>query len=31
VIAELAARGLRGIAFDPPALGLADRPAAARS
>jgi haloalkane dehalogenase len=28
VIAELAARGLRGIAFDLPGLGLADRPAA---
>jgi pimeloyl-ACP methyl ester carboxylesterase len=27
VIAELAARGLRGIAFDLPGLGLADRPA----
>jgi pimeloyl-ACP methyl ester carboxylesterase len=27
VLAELAARGLRGIAFDLPGLGLADRPA----
>jgi haloalkane dehalogenase len=27
VIAELAARGLRGVAFDLPGLGLADRPA----
>src|SRR2546430_2632161 len=26
VIAELAARGLRGVAFDLPGLGLADRP-----
>jgi len=28
VLRELAARGLRGIAFDLPGLGLADRPAA---
>ena len=28
LIVELAARGLRGIAFDLPGLGLADRPAA---
>ena len=27
VLRELAARGLRGIAFDLPGLGLADRPA----
>lgn len=27
VVAELAARGLRGVAFDLPGLGLADRPA----
>jgi haloalkane dehalogenase len=27
VLSELAARGLRGIAFDLPGLGLADRPA----
>jgi haloalkane dehalogenase len=27
VLAELAARGLRGVAFDLPGLGLADRPA----
>jgi pimeloyl-ACP methyl ester carboxylesterase len=28
VLRELAARGLRGVAFDLPGLGLADRPAA---
>ena len=27
VLAELAGRGLRGVAFDLPGLGLADRPA----